>query len=82
MEKPVKEEHCINALDLLVTSLQTTCLTYSIKLQAVWLGREQNALADLLSRKETIAFCSTVPQAACNKTRAKKLSIPWSKALA
>lgn len=78
MANPVKEEYCFNTLDQLVKSLQTTCLSYSITLQAVWINRERNTLADLLSKKNTTMFCNTFQRAALLKTKAKKLNIPWS----
>ncbi|GFO23224.1 hypothetical protein PoB_004972900 [Plakobranchus ocellatus] len=80
MEKPGKEEVClcVNALDRLVASLQATCCTYSITLQAVWLDRNKNTLADKLSRRDTETFKNSMSHAACKKSRAKKLSIPWA----
>ncbi|RUS76445.1 hypothetical protein EGW08_015786, partial [Elysia chlorotica] len=72
MENPVGESYCLNTLDRLVSYLQATCVTYTITLQAVWVDRERNNLADLLSRKKSAAFCDTVPEAAVNKTKAKR----------
>ncbi|BFZ10364.1 hypothetical protein BsWGS_13403 [Bradybaena similaris] len=62
-------------IDYLIHTLQSTCQEYSITLQAAWLCRDENQLADCLSRGDFLTFQAAVPEAAIYKTKAKILVI-------
>ncbi|KAH9518979.1 hypothetical protein Btru_008829 [Bulinus truncatus] len=59
----------ICSLGQLVHILQSACLHYNIKLHMCWISREENWLADSLSRQDFETFQANVPHAKPNKSR-------------
>ncbi|KAK6994743.1 hypothetical protein BgiMline_011366 [Biomphalaria glabrata] len=64
-----------SSFDQLVQILQQTCINHNIKLQMSWINREDNWLADKLSRQDFESFLAHVPQAAPNKSKSIKIQI-------
>ncbi|XP_005093720.1 uncharacterized protein LOC101849443 [Aplysia californica] len=71
----VTSDMCVDSNDYLIQVLQFTRSVYFLQLKAVWLQRDRNQLADHLSRQDLQFFRRALPNAALNKTKAKKLKI-------
>ncbi|CAL1527064.1 unnamed protein product [Lymnaea stagnalis] len=72
---PVEVSSCICKADHLISILHSSCQQFGITLHASWISREQNWLADSLSRQDLNTFHMYVPHARPKRTKSVKIKL-------